>query len=46
VKVVLKTCSGEPMPPGNYTVGAYGPGTISEEDGAAVAARKLFVVEA
>ncbi len=44
VKFALKTGSGEPVPPGNYTVVLYGPGTAGEE-GAAVAARKFFVVE-
>ncbi len=44
VKFVLKTSSGEPMPPGNYTVDVYGPGIAGEEDGV-VAARKFFVVE-
>lgn len=41
VKFALKTKSGEPVPPGNYTVDVYGPGA---ENGA-VAARKFFVVE-
>ena len=45
VKFALKTSSGEPVPPGNYTVDVYGPGTASQEDAAAVAARKFFVVE-
>jgi hypothetical protein len=44
VKFVLKTSSGEPVPPGNYTVDVYGSGAASGEDGAA-AARKSFVVE-
>lgn len=43
VKFALKTKSGEPVPPGNYTVDVYGPGSISQEDTAA--ARKFFVVE-
>ena len=41
VKFALKTESGEPVPPGNYTLDVYGPGA---ENGA-VAARKFFVVE-
>ncbi len=45
VKFALRTRSGEPMPPGNYTVDIYGPGTTGEESGAVVAARKFFVVE-
>ena len=45
VKFVLKTSSGEPMPPGNYTVDVYGSETISEEGSPGVAARKFFVVE-
>lgn len=44
VKFALKTGSGEPMPPGNYTVDVYAPGAASDEDGA-VAVRKFFVVE-
>ena len=44
VKFALKTRSGEPVPPGNYTVDIYGPGGTSGED-RAVAARKFFVVE-
>ncbi len=43
VKFALKTSSGEPVPPGNYTVDIYGPGGTDEEGGAA--ARKRFVVE-
>lgn len=43
VKFALKTESGEPVPPGNYTVEVYGPGLVGEEG--AVAARKSFVVE-
>jgi hypothetical protein len=43
MKFALKTSSGEPVPPGNYTVEIYGAGDTGEED--AVAARKLFVVE-
>ena len=45
VKFALKTGSGGPMPPGNYTVEVYGPGSTGEEGAAAVAARKYFVVE-
>ena len=45
VKFALKTRSGEPVPPGNYTVEVYGPGTTGEEGAAAMAARKYFVVE-
>ena len=44
VKFVLKTNSGEAMPPGNYTVNVYGARPASEADGA-VAARKFFLVE-
>jgi hypothetical protein len=43
VKFALKTSSGEPVPPGNYTVDIYGPGGTDEEG--AAAARKRFVVE-
>jgi hypothetical protein len=43
IKFALKTTSGEPVPPGNYTVEIYGPGATGEEN--AVAARKLFVIE-
>lgn len=43
VKFALKTRSGEPVPPGNYTVEIYGPDATGEED--AVAVRKLFVIE-
>jgi hypothetical protein len=43
MKFALKTSSGDPVPPGNYTVEIYGPGVTGEED--AVAARKLFVIE-
>jgi hypothetical protein len=43
LKFALETRSGEPMPPGNYTVEIHGSGT---GDGpGAVAARKSFVVE-
>ncbi len=42
VKFALKTRSGDPVPPGNYTVEIYGPGTV---EGEVVAARKFFVVE-
>ena len=44
LKFALQTRSGEPMPPGNYTVEIYGPGTTGEEEGL-VAVRKLFVIE-
>jgi hypothetical protein len=44
MKFALKTSSGEPVPPGNYTVEVYGPGVTGEEEGA-VAVRKLFVIE-
>ncbi len=40
VKFELKTSSGQPVPPGNYTVVLYGLGGEG-----AVAARKFFVVE-
>jgi hypothetical protein len=43
MKFALQTSSGEPVPPGNYTVEIYGAGGTGEED--AIAARKLFVVE-
>jgi hypothetical protein len=43
MKFALQTRSGEPVPPGNYTVEIYGPGTTGEES--AVAVRKLFVIE-
>jgi hypothetical protein len=43
MKFALKTTSGEPVPPGNYTAEIYGPGATGEEDTLAV--RKLFVVE-
>ena len=43
MKFAMQTRSGEPIPPGNYTVEIHGSGT---GDGArAVAARKSFVVE-
>lgn len=43
MKFALETRSGDPIPPGDYTVEIHGPGT---GDGAgAVAARKSFVVE-
>jgi hypothetical protein len=43
LKFALETRSGDPIPPGDYTVEIHGPGT---DDGAgAVAARKSFVVE-
>ena len=44
MKFALKTTSGEPVPPGNYTVEIYGPGTTGEEEGV-LAVRKLFVIE-
>ncbi len=44
MKFALKTTSGEPVPPGNYTVEIYGPNTTGEEEGV-VAVRKLFVIE-
>ena len=44
MKFALKTSSGEPIPPGNYTVDIYIPETTSGED-STVAARKFFVVE-
>jgi hypothetical protein len=43
MKFAVKTTSGEPVPPGNYTVQIYGPDATGEED--AVAVRKLFVIE-
>jgi hypothetical protein len=47
VKFALKTRSGEPVPPGNYTIDVYGPGNpdaaIGGEDDAVVA-RKYFVI--
>jgi hypothetical protein len=43
MKFAVKTTSGEPVPPGNYTVEIYGPDANGEED--AVAVRKLFVIE-
>ncbi len=49
MKFALKTESGEPVPPGNYTVEIYGfeiageEGAVGAED--SVAARKFFVVE-
>jgi hypothetical protein len=43
MKFALQTSSGEPVPPGNYTVEIYGGGATGEED--TIAARKLFVVE-
>ena len=45
VKFTLKTRSGEPVPASNYTVDVYGPGTVIQEDGDTVAARKFFVLE-
>lgn len=44
VKFVLRTRSGEPVPPGNYTLEVYPSGSATEGD-TAVAARKFFVVE-
>lgn len=44
MKFALKTTYGEPVPPGNYTLEIYGPGTTGEEEGV-VAVRKLFVIE-
>ena len=44
VKFALKTNSGEPVPPGNYTVDVYGPGVADGGDNT-VAARKSFVVQ-
>jgi hypothetical protein len=43
MKFTLEATSGEPMPPGNYTVEIYGPSATGDEDTLAV--RKLFVVE-
>jgi hypothetical protein len=43
MKFALKTDSGDPVAPGNYTLEVHGPGEAGGED--AVAARKLFVVE-
>ncbi len=42
MKFALRTRSGEPVPPGNYTVEVYGPGATDEEG---AVARKFFVVE-
>ena len=42
MKFALKTTSGEPVPPGNYTVEIHGPRAAGEEE--AAAARKLFVI--
>ena len=42
MKFALRTRSGEPVPPGNYTVEVYGAGATDE---GGVAARKFFVVE-
>ena len=44
MKFALKTTSGEPVPPGNYTVEIYEPGSTGQEEGV-VAVRKLFVIE-
>ena len=43
LKFALKTNSGEPVPPGNYTVEVYGPGEA--DGGGEPAVRKSFVVE-
>jgi len=43
LKFALKTNSGEPVPPGNYTVEVYSPGEAGE--GGEPAVRKSFVVE-
>jgi hypothetical protein len=43
MKFAVKTTSGKPVPPGNYTVEIYGLGATDEEG--AVAVRKLFVIE-
>ncbi len=43
VKFALKTRSGEPVPPGNYTLEVHGAPAAGSEEG--VAARKFFVVE-
>jgi hypothetical protein len=44
VKFALKTNSGKPVPPGNYTVDVYGPRAAEGEDNS-VAARKSFAVQ-
>ncbi len=43
VKFALQTRSGEPVPPGNYTLEIHGEG--GEGSGGGAAARKFFVVE-
>ena len=45
VKFTLRTKAGEPVPTSNCTVNVYGSGTVTQEDGHTVAARKFFVVE-
>ena len=48
VKFAVRTGSGEPVPPGNYILNVYGPGTDGTVDAAEPAgttARKLFVIE-
>lgn len=49
VKFALKTRSGQPVPPGNYAVEVYGPGSAGEEgevaEEEAIATRKFFVIE-
>lgn len=42
VKFALETGSGEPLPPGNYTLDIYGPETAGTQD---AAVHKLFVIE-
>ena len=44
VKFALKTNSGEPVPPGNYTIDVYGP-EAADGGGNSVAARKSFAVQ-
>ena len=43
MKFAVRTTSGEPVPPGNYTVEIYGPGAPGEENAEVI--RKLFVIE-
>jgi hypothetical protein len=43
LKFALQTTPGEPLPPGNYTVGIYGSGSGS--GAGAVVARKSSVAE-
>ena len=45
VTFTLRMRSGEPVPTGNDTVNVYGSGTVTQENGHTVAARKFFVVE-